>query len=96
VDPTLPSIEGSQGDLEQLFLNLITNARDAMPGLFDVRAAASASARETQHAAEDSPGSLDRAFNLAQVIRKHSWVHLAGIELRTQLLDERQNCSQVQ
>jgi signal transduction histidine kinase len=31
VAPSLPSIDGSQGDLEQLFLNLITNARDAMP-----------------------------------------------------------------
>jgi signal transduction histidine kinase len=31
VEPGLPSIEGSQGDLEQLLLNLLTNARDAMP-----------------------------------------------------------------
>jgi signal transduction histidine kinase len=31
VEPSLPSIDGSQGDLEQLFLNLLTNARDAMP-----------------------------------------------------------------
>ena len=28
----LPSIRGSQGDVTQLFLNLFTNARDAMPG----------------------------------------------------------------
>jgi signal transduction histidine kinase len=27
----LPAIRGRQGDLEQLFLNLVTNARDAMP-----------------------------------------------------------------
>jgi signal transduction histidine kinase len=31
VDSTLPLIQGSQGDLEQLLLNLLTNARDAMP-----------------------------------------------------------------
>src|SRR6058998_481845 len=29
---TLPLVRGGQGELEQLFLNLITNARDAMPG----------------------------------------------------------------
>jgi two-component system NtrC family sensor kinase len=28
----LPTIHGSQGDLTQLFLNICTNARDAMPG----------------------------------------------------------------
>lgn len=28
----LPTIRGSQSDLEQLFFNLMTNARDAMPG----------------------------------------------------------------
>ena len=31
IDAGLPSIPGSQADLEQLFLNLATNARDAMP-----------------------------------------------------------------
>ena len=31
VETSLPSVDGSQGDLEQLFLNLLTNARDAMP-----------------------------------------------------------------
>lgn len=31
VDDRLPMIQGSQGDLEQLLLNLLTNARDAMP-----------------------------------------------------------------
>jgi two-component system, NtrC family, sensor kinase len=36
----LPLISGGQGDLEQLFLNLLANARDAMPagGLLSVRA----------------------------------------------------------
>jgi len=32
VGEELPVIRGKQGDLEQLFLNLVTNARDAMPG----------------------------------------------------------------
>jgi hypothetical protein len=31
VPDNLPGIRGGQGDLEQLFLNLVTNARDAMP-----------------------------------------------------------------
>jgi signal transduction histidine kinase len=31
VEQGLPSLRGSQGDLEQLFLNLLSNARDAMP-----------------------------------------------------------------
>jgi signal transduction histidine kinase len=31
VEPRLPLISGSQGDLEQLFLNLLSNSRDAMP-----------------------------------------------------------------
>jgi two-component system NtrC family sensor kinase len=31
LDDGLPNIEAGQGDLEQLFLNLATNARDAMP-----------------------------------------------------------------
>jgi signal transduction histidine kinase len=31
VEPELPALPGSQGDLEQLLLNLLTNARDAMP-----------------------------------------------------------------
>ncbi len=31
VDDPLPLIQGSQSDLEQLLLNLLTNARDAMP-----------------------------------------------------------------
>jgi signal transduction histidine kinase len=31
VDPGLPPVRGSQGDLEQLLLNLLTNSRDAMP-----------------------------------------------------------------
>ncbi len=30
-EPGLPAVRGSQGDLEQLLLNLLTNARDAMP-----------------------------------------------------------------
>ena len=31
VPDDLPAVRGGQGDLEQLFLNLVTNARDAMP-----------------------------------------------------------------
>jgi signal transduction histidine kinase len=31
LDPRLPLVHGAQGDLEQLILNLATNARDAMP-----------------------------------------------------------------
>jgi len=31
VQAALPSIHGSQADLDQLFLNLVTNSRDAMP-----------------------------------------------------------------
>jgi signal transduction histidine kinase len=31
VEPGLPPVSASQGDLEQLFLNLLTNSRDAMP-----------------------------------------------------------------
>jgi signal transduction histidine kinase len=40
MDGRLPLIEGSQGDLEQLLLNLLTNARDAMPqgGRLSIRA----------------------------------------------------------
>jgi signal transduction histidine kinase len=36
----LPLIRGGQGDLEQLFLNLLSNARDAMPagGLLSIQA----------------------------------------------------------
>ena len=35
----LPNIQAGQGDLEQLFLNLATNARDAMPtgGVLSIR-----------------------------------------------------------
>lgn len=32
LDPELPSLPSTQADLEQLFLNLLTNSRDAMPG----------------------------------------------------------------
>jgi signal transduction histidine kinase len=40
VDPELPSIKGAQADLEQLFLNLLSNSRDAMPsgGRLTIRA----------------------------------------------------------
>ena len=40
VADVLPNIEAGQGDLEQLFLNLATNARDAMPtgGTLSIRA----------------------------------------------------------
>ncbi|MEM7582692.1 MAG: ATP-binding protein [Acidobacteriota bacterium] len=36
----LPTIRGSQGDLTQLFLNLLTNARDAMPDGGELRVSA--------------------------------------------------------
>jgi signal transduction histidine kinase len=40
VADVLPNIQAGQGDLEQLFLNLATNARDAMPagGVLSIRA----------------------------------------------------------
>jgi two-component system NtrC family sensor kinase len=40
VDSELPSIKGAQADLEQLFLNLLSNSRDAMPsgGRLTIRA----------------------------------------------------------
>jgi two-component system, NtrC family, sensor kinase len=40
MDPELPPIKGAQADLEQLFLNLLSNSRDAMPsgGRLTIRA----------------------------------------------------------
>jgi signal transduction histidine kinase len=39
VPPELPAIRGGQGDLTQLFLNIFTNARDAMPDGGELRIA---------------------------------------------------------
>jgi signal transduction histidine kinase len=54
IDTGLPSIPGSQADLEQLFLNLLTNARDAMPQGGDLSIAARRGEAAIQLMVEDS------------------------------------------
>jgi signal transduction histidine kinase len=54
VDGRLPPIQGSQGDLEQLLLNLLTNARDAMPRGGRLSIAARCSDSAVQLAVEDT------------------------------------------
>ncbi len=50
----LPAIRGSQGDLTQVFLNLCTNARDAMPGGGELRIAAANGNDAVQVIVEDT------------------------------------------
>jgi len=54
VDSKLPTVQGSQGDLEQLLLNLLTNARDAMPTGGRISITARSSDSTLQLAVEDT------------------------------------------
>jgi signal transduction histidine kinase len=54
VGDRLPSVPGSQGDLEQLLLNLLTNARDAMPNGGQLSVAARRSDPNLQLVVEDT------------------------------------------
>jgi signal transduction histidine kinase len=67
VQPDLPSIHGSQGELEQLFLNLLTNSRDAMPHGGRLTVSARRADTAIQLAVEDT-GTGIPAEHLAQVV----------------------------
>jgi signal transduction histidine kinase len=67
IDDDLPLVRGTQGDLQQLFLNLATNARDAMPLGGVLRLQATTSERSLVVTVSDtgtgmSPEQLERAF----------------------------------
>jgi signal transduction histidine kinase len=67
VDEGLPPVRGTPGDLQQLFLNLATNARDSMPLGGVLRLHASANERSMVVTVSDtgngmSPEQLERAF----------------------------------
>jgi signal transduction histidine kinase len=67
VESGLPSIQGVQGDLEQLLLNLLTNARDAMPNGGQLRIAARLSEGGLQLVVEDTGVGIP-AEHLAKVL----------------------------
>jgi signal transduction histidine kinase len=58
VEPGLPSIHGSQGDMEQLFLNLLSNSRDAMPQGGQLLIAARRAELSIQLVVEDNGGGI--------------------------------------
>jgi signal transduction histidine kinase len=63
----LPAIHGSQGELEQLFLNLLTNSRDAMPQGGRLSVTARRAADAIQLVVEDT-GTGIPPEHLAQVV----------------------------
>jgi signal transduction histidine kinase len=67
LDAELPFLPGPQGDLEQLLLNLLTNARDAMPGGGRLSVVARRAGPAVELAVEDTgigipPGDLDKVL----------------------------------
>ena len=67
IDDALPNIQAGQGDLEQLFLNLATNARDAMPtgGVLSIRAETGGATSRNPDLA--TPGAESRSEHMSRI-----------------------------
>ena len=73
----LPAIRGSQGDLTQVFLNLFTNARDAMPAGGTLAVAARNDARAVEVEVKDDGTGIPRS-NLDRISEPFFTTKLSG------------------
>jgi PAS domain S-box-containing protein len=101
-DPVLPLIQADRQQLRQLFLNLFTNASDAMPegGILTIRVASISDGRQVKIDVQDtgigiSPESLDRVMEPFYTTKSEGKGTGLGLAICRRIAEEHQGTLQI-